>query len=59
VITLRSPFNGDTIHMTVESCPPEMLAALIQAGFVHVNASKTKSKQQKEHRDGTSENDGS
>lgn len=57
LIVLRSPFNGDTIQMTPESCPPPMLDALIQAGFVHLNAPKTKIKQ-KETRDGTSETDG-
>lgn len=42
LITLRSPFNGATIQMTPESCKPAMLDALIRAGFVHLNAPKTK-----------------
>lgn len=55
IILLRSPFNGETIQVTPESCAPAMLAAMIQAGFVHVNAPKRK---QKEIRDGTRETDG-
>lgn len=45
-IVLRSPFNGETIQMTRESCPPQMLDLLILAGFVHLNPEKHKTKKE-------------
>lgn len=52
-IILRSPFNGETIQVSVESCAPAMLDAMIRAGFEHLNPPMTKPKtKQKETRDG-------
>jgi hypothetical protein len=53
VITLRSPFNGETIRIAPESVAPAMLEAMMQAGFVRLDQPKTKpSKTQKETSDG-------
>jgi hypothetical protein len=56
-VMLRSPFNGETITLSMESCSPAMLEAMIQAGFVHLNAPKHKTRS-KEISHGTSEADG-
>lgn len=58
VIMLRSPFNGETISVSAESCQPAMLEAMISAGFVHLNAPKSKPRQKETMSHGTSENDG-
>lgn len=55
-ITLRSPFNGETVRVAPDSLSPGMLDAMIQAGFVRLDAPKTTSKN-KESRHGTSEAD--
>jgi hypothetical protein len=57
VITLRSPFNGETIKFIPDSAA--MLDAMILAGFVRLDLPKNKVlKQQKETSHGTSETDG-
>lgn len=55
VIELLSPFNGETVRIYAEECGPVMLAAMIQAGFVHLNAPKGK---QKEKSNGANQTDG-
>jgi hypothetical protein len=54
VITLRSPFNGETIRIAPESISPAMLEAMTQAGFVRLDQPKTKPTKttQKETSDG-------
>lgn len=43
-IILRSPFNGETIQVSQDQCSPAMLHAMVQAGFVHLNPPKPKTK---------------
>lgn len=56
LIVLRSPFNGEIIKISPESCNPAMLAAMIQAKFVHLNPIKPTKVKERTH--GTSEADG-
>jgi hypothetical protein len=56
-VMLRSPFNGEVITMTFLPGVPPTLDTMLRAGFVQVDAPKSKPRQ-KEMSHGTSEADG-
>ena len=57
LITLRSPYNGEVIQISLASMAPGMLDAMLAAKFVRLDQPKNKplKQQQKETRDGASE----